>query len=239
MLRERTYQHEILDDHTPEQAVVDKIYAFLGGVNRYLGGTRATITRFEAFSQTWSAGERIEVLDVASGGADLARALVAWGRHRGFDVRATAVDVSVSALDYARRSGHRDHRLRLVCADAWRAPCRPEAFDYVTSALFFHHLTDEQIVKTLRSFERLASHGIVVNDLVRSQRAYLWTWLLTRPFHPILAHDGPLSVRRALRPPEMQALAAQAELPWLTVQQHFGHRMTLAGQKPNQRRTSS
>jgi ubiquinone/menaquinone biosynthesis C-methylase UbiE len=238
MLRSRTYQSEILDDHVPEQAVVDKIYAFLTGVNRYLGGARATIARFEEFSRTWRTGERIEVLDVASGAADIPRALLAWAHQRGFDLRVTAVDVSLSALDYARRSEPRDRRLRLVCADVRCVPCREGAYDYVTSALFFHHLTDEQIVGTLRSFERIASRGIVVNDLVRSRRAYLWTWLLTRPFHPILAHDGPLSVRRALRPAEMRALASQAELPWLTVRQHFGHRMTLGGQRPA-RRTSS
>jgi len=239
MLQKRTYEREILDDHVPEQAVVDKIYAFLAGVNRYLGGARATIARFEQFSRTWQTGERIEVLDVASGAADVPRALVAWARQRGFDLRVTALDVSLSALDYARRSEPRDRRLRLVCADFQCVPCREGAYDYVTSALFFHHLTDEQIVEALRSFERIASRGIVVNDLIRSRRAYLWTWLLTRPFHPILAHDGPLSVRRALRPVEMKALASQAELPWLTVQQHFGHRMTLAGHKFTRITTSS
>jgi hypothetical protein len=101
----------------------------------------------------------------------------------------------------------------------------------VTCGLFFHHLTDDQIVAALRSFDRLAARGIVVNDLVRSRRAFVWTWLFTWPFHPILHHDGPLSVRRALKPAEMRHLAAAAGLPWLTVRRHFGHRMTLAGQK--------
>ena len=70
-----------------------------------------------------------------------------------------------------------------------------------------------------------------MNDLVRSLRAFIWTWLFTWPFHPILHHDGPLSVRRALKPAEMKRLAAAAGLPWLTVKRHFGHRMTLAGEK--------
>ena len=67
--------------------------------------------------------------------------------------------------------------------------------------------TDAQIVSSLKAFDRLATRGIVVNDLVRSRRAYIWTWLFTWPFHPILHHDGPLSIRRALRPAEMQHLA--------------------------------
>ena len=226
----RTYEHEILDDHEPEQPVVDKIYRFLSFINRRLGGSRATIARFEAFSRSWVAGERITVLDVASGAADVPRALIAWARARGFDLRVTALDLSPRALSYARREGSLD-RLHLVCADVTRPCFRDGAFDYVTCALFFHHLTDEQIVTTLRAFDRLAGRGIVVNDLVRSRRAWLWTRLLTAPFHPILRFDGPLSVRRALRPDELRARAAEASVDWLTIRRHFGHRMTLAGER--------
>ncbi len=230
-MRSRIYQPEIMDEETLDQDTVDEVYRYLTSVNRYLGGVRATIARFEAFCSTWRPGERIEVLEIACGAADVPRALVAWGRSRGFDVRVTATDILPSALDYARRTGPREERLRLVCADVAHPPFRDKAFDYVTCALFFHHLTDDQIVGALRTFDRLASRGIVVNDLVRSRRAFAWTWLLTKPFHPVLHHDGPLSIRRALKPPELQQLASAAGLPWLTVQRHFGHRMTLAGEK--------
>jgi SAM-dependent methyltransferase len=231
-MRSRIYQPEIMDEETLEQDTVDEIFRYLTAVNRHLGGVSATIARFESFSQTWRAGERIEVLEIACGAADVPRALVSWGRERGFDLRVTATDILPSALDYARRVTPSDERLRLVVADVGCPPFRDGAFDYVTCALFFHHLTDDQIVAALKTFDRLASRGIVVNDLVRSRRAYIWTWLLTRPFHPILHHDGPLSIRRALKPHEMRHLASVAGLPWLTVQRHFGHRMTLAGERP-------
>jgi ubiquinone/menaquinone biosynthesis C-methylase UbiE len=230
-MRSRIYQPEIMDEETLEQETVDEIYRYLASVNRYFGGVGGTIARFDDFSKTWRAGERIDVLEVACGAADVPRALIAWGRSRGFDLRVTATDILPSALDYARRVGPRDERMRLVCADVEHPPFRNGAFDYVTCGLFFHHLTDGQIIGALKSFDRLATRGIVVNDLVRSRRAFVWTWLFTRPFHPILHHDGPLSIRRALKPAEMQHLANAAGLPWLTVQRHFGHRMTLAGQK--------
>lgn len=228
----RIHQHEILDDHEPEQAVVDRVYAFLAMVNRRFGGAAATIARFDTFSRTWRPGERIEVLDIASGAADIPRALIAWGRARGFDLRVTALDISRSALDYAHRSGPDDQRLRLLCADIRRPFCRDEAFDYVTSALFFHHLTDEQVVDVLRLSSRVARRGMVVNDLVRSRQAWVLTWLLTWPFHPILHHDGPLSVRRALTPDELLRLARDAGVTWLSIERHFGERMTAAGEKP-------
>lgn len=221
-----------MDDHEPEQAAVDRVYAFLSMVNRRLGGTAATIARFERFSRTWMPGQRIEIVDIGSGAADLPRALVAWGRRRGFDVRVTAVDISRRALDYARRSAPPDDRLRLVCADVSRPFCADGAFDYATSALFFHHLTDEMVVDVLRWCGRQARRGIVVNDLERSPRAWICTWLLTWPCHPILHHDGPLSVRRAFTANELQTLARTAGIDWLTIRRHFGERMTLAGERP-------
>jgi SAM-dependent methyltransferase len=230
-MRSRIYQPEIMDEETVDQETADEIYRYLASVNRLFGGVSGTIARFEAFSRSWRPGERIEVLEIACGAADVPRALIAWGRTRGFDLRVTATDILPSALDYARRMGSAEKRLRLVCADIGHPPFKAGIFDYVTCGLFFHHLTDDQIVAALTAFDRLATRGIVVNDLVRSRRALFWTWLFTWPFHPILHHDGPLSIRRALRPEEMKQLAAAAGLSWLTVERHFGHRMTLAGEK--------
>lgn len=230
-MAERSREHEILDDHEPDQETTDKIYRFLAGANRYLWGTSATLARFETFSRHWAPGSRIRILDVASGAADIPRALVAWGRARGFDVHVTALDLSTRALVSARRFGAPDSHLHLVCGDVTRLPFPDRSFDYVTCALFFHHLGDDQIVTALRAFDALAARGIVVNDLVRDPRAWLWTTVFTLPFHPILRHDGPLSVKRALRPHELQRLGAQAGLPWLSVTRHFGHRMTLAGER--------
>jgi ubiquinone/menaquinone biosynthesis C-methylase UbiE len=230
-MRSRIYQPEIMDEETVDQDTADEVYRYLASINRLFGGVRGTIARFEAFSRSWRPGERIKVLEIACGAADVPRALIAWGRERGFDLRVTATDILPSALAYARRMGPADDRLRLACADVERPPFKAGAFDYVSCGLFFHHLTDAQIVASLKLFDRLATRGIVVNDLVRSRRAFIWTWLFTWPFHPILHHDGPLSIRRALTPGEMKQLASAAGLPWLTVERHFGHRMTLAGEK--------
>jgi SAM-dependent methyltransferase len=229
----RSLEREYMDDHTPPQQVVDEVYRFLGAITRWLGGARATLRRFEELSRGWTPGERIRVLDVASGGGDVARALVGWGRARGFDLRVTALDISLPALDCARRRGQTDDRLLFVCADVHLAPCRDGAFDYVTCALFFHHLTDDEVVRTLGSFDRLATRGVVVNDLVRRWRHFAWSWLFTRPFNFVLRNDGPLSVRRAFQPDELWALARRAGMRWLSIQTHFGHRMTLAGERPS------
>jgi ubiquinone/menaquinone biosynthesis C-methylase UbiE len=228
----RSLAPEYLDDHQPDQQTMDRIYRFLSLVNLRLGGTRATLARFEVLSRSWTPRRRINVLDVATGAADVPRALIAWGRERGFDIHVTALDLSLGALTSARRAGSPDDRLRFICADVDHLPFPDHAFDYVTCALFFHHLTDARIVSTLAAFDRVAARGIVVNDLVRRWRAYFWIRVFTLPVHPILRNDGPLSVQKALRPDELQGLVERAGLAWLTILEHFGHRMTLAGDRP-------
>ena len=230
----RSLEREYMDDHDPPQPVVDEVYRFLEGINRWLGGHRATLERFRQLSHGWKPGERIEVLDVAAGGGDFARALVRWGRAHGFDIRVTALDISPSALRSAQRRQARarpETGVRLVCGDVHHSPLRDGGVDYVTCALFFHHLTDADVVSTLRAFDQLATRGIVVNDLIRRWRLFAWTWLFTMPFNTVLRQDGPLSVRRAFRPRELEQLAHSAGLPWLSVREHFGHRMTLAGER--------
>ena len=231
----RSLEREYMDDHDPPQPVVDEVYRFLEGINRWLGGHRASLERFRQLSRGWTPGERIEVLDVAAGSGDFARVLVRWGRARGFDIHVTALDISPRALGAARPEAG----VRLVCGDVHHPPLRHGRVDYVTCALFFHHLTDADVVSTLRTFDRLAARGVVVNDLIRRWRLFAWSWLFTRPFNAVLRQDGPLSVRRAFLPRELERLARSAGLPWLTISEHFGHRMTLAGERTGTRRSEA
>ena len=99
---------------------VDRL-RFIRRVNSMLGYTRATLKHVEAFSRDWKPGERITFLDVATGSADIPRAIVRWGQRRGFDLRVTALDLHATTSRAAReacagpgsrrtRSGSAPHR---------------------------------------------------------------------------------------------------------------------------------
>ncbi|MBI2898797.1 MAG: methyltransferase domain-containing protein [Planctomycetes bacterium] len=239
----RSLEPEILDRETPPRELLDRCYGFMKWVNRRLGGVRATLSCFERFAEGWRPGETVRVLDVAAGAADVPAALARWARRRGFDLRVTVLDLEPGALDFARRDagpvrpaqdrsdGAGEPEMSFLCADVGRMPCRDGAFDYVTTSMFFHHLTDEQIVGALRAFDRIARRGIVVNDLVRRLRAWIWIKLFTLWANPIVKVDGPLSVRKSLTPREAEELVRRADLPYLSVRTHFGHRLTLSGEK--------
>jgi ubiquinone/menaquinone biosynthesis C-methylase UbiE len=119
-----------------------------------------------------------------------------------------------------------------IRGDVRRFPFRDRSVDFVVTTHFFHHLSDDQIVAVLREFDRVARRGIIVNDLIRNRRALLWIKLFTLWANRYVKADGPQSVRKAFTLPEIEALARRAGLPWLRAQKHFGHRFTLAGERP-------
>jgi 2-polyprenyl-3-methyl-5-hydroxy-6-metoxy-1,4-benzoquinol methylase len=106
------------------------------------------------------------------------------------------------------------------------------SFDVVTASLFLHHCPAREVVRALRAMDRLAARGLILSDLLRSRAGYWAVGLLSHLIgNAVVRHDGPLSVRRAFRPEELEALAAEAGLPHLSVRVHPWFRVSLAGTK--------
>ena len=69
-----------------------EILKTLETINVWLGGVRATLWHLKRFARRWSPGQRIRIIDWGTGGADIPRAIVRWGRSRGFRMEMTGVD---------------------------------------------------------------------------------------------------------------------------------------------------
>ena len=234
IFRARSLQQEQMDTQPLDDANAARVLRTLETINRWLGGVRATLSCFERWSKQWKPGETIRVIDWGAGGGDLARAIVRWGRDRGFTMHMTGVDNHHTTVEYARSRCQLFPEIQWMEADLMTFES-DEPYDYAISSLTLHHLPDEVIVALLQKSDRLARRGIVMNDLKRSARAWAWIWLLSRlaRAHPMVRNDGPLSVRRAFVRSDLEALARTASLPYLKVQTHFGYRYTLAGEKPS------
>ena len=209
----RATEPERLDLETPPRAELERVVGYLAFVNRWLGGTSALARHLAGASGT--------VLDVAAGAGDIPRALA----RRFPALRFVAFDLSQEMLSFA-------DGLPRARGDARRLPFADRSVDWVISTHFFHHLGDDGVVAVLREFDRVARRGIVVNDLLRNRRALFWIRLFTLAANEYVKADGPQSVRRGFRVEEVEALARRAGLPWLRVRRHFGHRFTLAGERP-------
>jgi len=227
-MKPRSLEPEILDKQRPPRAELESTVAFLSWINRRLGGVRAMQKAFENIA--WSG--TLKVLDVATGDADVPRALVEWARRAGRKMEFTALDLEGDMLELAREKSQGYPEIAFARGDVRSMSFDAGSFDFVTSTLFFHHLPDDAVVEALKSFARIARRGIVVNDLLRRRRLYWWTKFFTLFGNDIVRYDGPLSVRKSFTQPEIETLVARAGLPWLKARAVFGHRFVLAGEKP-------
>lgn len=87
-----------------------------------------------------------------------------------------------------------------------------QRWDVVVSSLVAHHMTREQLIAFLRFMEAESRIGWFVNDLHRHGVAHAGFPLLARlaRWHPIVRHDGRLSIARSYRPAEWPPLLAAA-----------------------------
>jgi 2-polyprenyl-3-methyl-5-hydroxy-6-metoxy-1,4-benzoquinol methylase len=156
----------------------------------------------------------LRVLDVASGGGDIAIKLWQRADRTGYALNIEGWDRSKFAVQYAQdkatRKGANVHFFeRDVFSAAW-----DDTYDVIISSLFLHHLDDTEAIVFLKRMRSAARRLILVSDLLRSTVGLLLAIAGTRMLSasPVVRVDGPRSVRRAFTPGEVRALAEQAGL---------------------------
>jgi ubiquinone/menaquinone biosynthesis C-methylase UbiE len=229
-LRTRQCEEEWMDRPDADPVQLERSLGYLRMINRLLRYTRTTIAHLERFSQRWNPGERISIIDFATGSADVPRAILRWAARRGHDVRVVGIDLHPETSRFALAEGTQPG-LSIVRADAMALPFEAGSFDYAITGLFLHHLSEDQAVSVLRAMDRVSRRGMVVGDLIRNRRAYAWINVLTLWANPMVRHDACVSVAQAFTRAEAEALRVRAGLRYLRYSRHVAHRFTLAGEK--------
>lgn len=238
-LPNRLRQHEWMDQGDVDPAALDHSLRFIRRINSLLGYSRATLSHLRRFSRAWAPGQRIALLDIATGSADIPLALARWAAHRGLDLQIVGLDRHPITANFAQRAirtvSRNSHRppIQLIRADALSLPFADNSFDYVMTNMFLHHLDDADVVRVLREMDRVARCGIIVADLLRHRRALAWITLFTCLASPMLRHDATVSVQQSFTLPEILALRDRAGVDYARSFRHFGHRFVLAGEKPS------
>jgi ubiquinone/menaquinone biosynthesis C-methylase UbiE len=229
--RTSNLEPEWMDDPRADPAQLQRSLRFIRRVNILLGYTRATLRHLQRFSRAWKPGQRIRIVDLGTGSADIPRAILRWAEVRGFDVHIVGVERHGRTARMAVDSAAANPRLKIVQGDVLNMPLRDGTFDYALTAMFLHHLSDAQAGAVLVAMDRLARRGVIVADLLRTRRAYRWIRLFTALSNPMVRHDAALSVLQAFSKPEAIQLAQNAGLGYVRYYAHFGHRFVLAGEK--------
>ena len=157
-------------------------------------------------------GRQLSVLDVGCGDGDMLRRLQRWSARSGRRLSLTGVDLNPVTIEAARAATPAALGIEYLQGDAFD-PALGQ-FDVVLSSLFTHHLPDAEVVRFLVAMEARTRLGWFVNDLHRHAVAYHGFRVLSTlaGWHRFVRHDGPISVARAFRRAEWQALLEQAGL---------------------------
>jgi len=205
-LREReTHLVEFMDDPACDARRLDTTYRLFGPVNRLVSGWRGLYRdRIRPLLAAHPASRPFRLLDVGSGGGDIARSLAGWARRDALALEVTAIDPDERAVAFAARVPHPGVELRR----AWAAELAGagERFDLVVSNHVLHHLDD--LPGFLAESARLAPR-VLHSDIRRSSLALALysavTWPTAR--RSFLFADGRLSIRRSYTADELHALA--------------------------------
>ena len=193
-MKSRSSKLEILDRPDVSQAHIKASLDMMVMINRYFGGSRVVLEYFDQHPVP----DEFTVADLGTGAGDIPHALVQWALRKGKKVSITAFDTNAYCVEYAQARFASPH-IRYVQHSAFDfASLGP--FDYVTSSMFFHHLSDEKIVILLKAMKDNCRRGFIVNDLFRGYGGLVGITLLglLALNYPTL-HDGTISVTRGFK----------------------------------------
>ncbi|MFA9201675.1 MAG: methyltransferase domain-containing protein [Cypionkella sp.] len=225
MLAERATREELMDDPALDAATYTAVLHDLARVDTVTLARRPTL-RFLA--RAIGPRRSFTLLDVGFGDGDMLRAIARWARRRGINARLVGIDLNPRSVAAAREATPPEMAIDYRTGDY--ADLAGEGWDCVISSLVAHHMRRGELVAFLRFMDREAAAGWLVNDLHRHGLAYAGWPLLARlmRWHPIVRHDGRLSIARSYRPGEWPAILAEAGVEGARVYRQFPFRLCVA-----------
>lgn len=223
MLATRAMSEELMDADDLDPATYADVVHDLAKVNTLTMARRPTLAFLERLPR-----KKLRILDVGFGDGDMLRAIAIWARRTGRDIDPVGIDLNPRSADAARSATSAGVPITYRTGDY--ANLAGEGWDVIISSLVAHHMTHTQLINFLRFMEAEARAGWFVNDLHRHGFAYFGYPLLATlmRWHPIVRHDGKLSIARSYRPDEWPPILREAGIKDATVSRVFPFRLCVS-----------
>lgn len=208
---QRAHLSELMDEPCSYEVFRDCLID-LEKVNRLLGGYGPTLGWIGNILKQHK-GEEVHILDAGSGGGGMLREVEKLAKQHVYSVHLTGIDMNEHAAQASRELTRGQSQIHWVTGDVFSYRSF-SPIHLVTSSLFTHHLSEDEIVRFLMWMEATAVSGWFINDLRRSAKSYYsfkaLAWAMR--WHRFVRHDGPISIRRAFIAEDWIRMCAAAGL---------------------------
>jgi len=154
----------------------------------------------------------LQLLDIATGAGDLPVRLMKRAGCSQMLLQADGCDISSRAVAYAREKATKEKvPSHFFTWSAFIDPVPPQ-YDILTSALFLHHLSEEQLVLFLKKLREANPKMILLSDLCRSPLGFMTAAMGSHIFSRsrVIHEDALQSVRAAFTLAEITQFAQKA-----------------------------
>jgi len=205
---ERTTDTEIMDDFQGKASELKIILEDITRVNKILGGNAITVNAVFKLLKEVPKKSYI-IYDVGCADGNMLRTLALKARKENYSIQFVGVDLNEDALALAREASINFPEISYVAKDVLHTDFSSYACDLVLATLTLHHFNNETIINFIRQFTKVATIGVVINDLQRSPAAYYLFHLFSAIFirTNIAKIDGLISIRRSFVKKELQSFA--------------------------------
>ena len=207
---QRSSEIEVMDTFMGTKNELDFILKDINRVNKLLGGYSITLNAvFELIKEENK--ESYTILDMGCAEGTMLRKLALQARNRNIALNLIGVDLNKQSLQLAKEYSNEFPEISFMECNILTADFSEMDIDIVMTTLTLHHFSDRGIVQFVNRFNKLASIGVVINDLERSPLAFYlfkaFSFFFIRT--EIAKKDGLLSIRRAFKKKDLIDYANQ------------------------------
>ena len=205
---QRSTQEELMDNYKGSPQELEVVLNDITRVNKILGGNGVTVDAvFKLIRENNK--KSYTILDMGCADGNMLRVLARKARKLHITLHLIGVDLSADALAIARDVSKDYPEITYHEKNVLSADFSALEFDIVITTLTMHHFLDADILKFTKQFVKLASIGIVVNDLHRSVLAYYLFQVFSLIFikTKVAKIDGLISISKGFKKQDLQSYA--------------------------------
>ena len=227
----RNLQSELMDDPSLDDLEHRQALLGLRRINWWSRTDSAVWHAIKTLTSPASGSGPLTILDIASGGGDLAIRLAGIAKREQRAVCIDGCDISTTAIAFAAEQAVAAglNNVRFHLCDALQQPFPQATYDVVMCSLFLHHLAQSDAVRFLQRMREAAVQLVLIDDLRRTAFGYWLARLGCRILTSchVVHVDGPMSVEGAFTTHEAHVLAEKAGLHGASIRMHWPQRFLL------------